>query len=93
MINTKLYFSYFYYIFGWILCTIIFLLYIQYSPGMGNIWYRNNEYFSPMGAVKVILFPLQNINMWKPNMLDINYFFWLVLTLVLIWIILYFIMI
>lgn len=43
---------------------------------MGNIWYRNNEYFSPMGAVNVILFPLQNGYMWAPNMWDINYFMW-----------------
>ena len=56
--------------------TIAFLLYIQFSPGMGNIWYRNNEYFSPMGAVNVILFPLQNGYMWAPNMWDINYFMW-----------------
>jgi len=59
--------------------TIAFLLYIQFSPGMGNIWYRNNEYFSPMGAVSVILFPLQNRDMWAPNMWDINYFIWVLI--------------
>lgn len=46
---------------------------------MGNIWYRNNEYFSIMGAVKVILFPLQNGDMWAPNMWDINYFIWVLI--------------
>lgn len=59
--------------------TIAFLLYIQFSPGMGNIWYRNNEYFSPMGAVSVILFPLQSTEMWNPSMWDINYFIWLLI--------------
>ena len=64
-------------IFGFILTTIIYLLYIQFSPGMGNIWYRNNEYFSPMGAVHVMVYPIYNQQMWYPNMWDINYFIWM----------------
>jgi hypothetical protein len=59
--------------------TLLFLLYIQYSPGMGNIWYRNNEYFSPMGALRVMVFPFQNVQMWYPTMWDINYIMWLLL--------------
>jgi len=59
--------------------TLLFLLYIQYSPGMGNIWYRNNEYFSPMGALRVMVFPFRNIQMWYPTMWDINYIMWLLL--------------
>ncbi len=59
--------------------TLLFLLYIQYSPGMGNIWYRNNEYFSPMGALHVMVFPFQNVQMWYPTMWDINYIMWLLL--------------
>jgi hypothetical protein len=59
--------------------TLLFLLYIQYSPGMGNIWYRNNEYFSPMGALRVMVFPFQNVQMWYPTMWDINYIIWLLL--------------
>lgn len=62
--------------------TLIFLLYIQYSPGMGNIWYRNNEYFSPMGAVNVMIFPFRNLQMWYPTMWDINYIMWLLLGIV-----------
>ncbi len=59
--------------------TLLFLLYIQYSPGMGNIWYRNNEYFSPMGALRVMVFPFQNVQMWYPTMWDINYIMWLLI--------------
>ena len=59
--------------------TLLFLLYIQYSPGMGNIWYRNNEYFSPMGALHVMVFPFQNVQMWYPTMWDINYIMWLLI--------------
>jgi len=72
-----------------LLTTIAFLLYIQFSPGMGNIWYRNNEYFSPMGAVNVILFPLQNEHMWVPSMWDINYFIWILIAGILNYIINY----
>lgn len=66
-----------YTIFGFILITLIYLLYIQFSPGMGNIWYRNNEYFSPMGAIRVMVYPFYNTQMWYPNMWDINYFIWI----------------
>jgi len=62
---------------GFIITTIIYLLYIQFSPGMGNIWYRNDEYFSPMGAVRVMIYPCYNVAMWYPNMWDINYFIWI----------------
>ncbi len=62
---------------SFIITTIIYLLYIQFSPGMGNIWYRNNEYFSPMGAVRVMVYPCYNAAMWYPNMWDINYFIWI----------------
>ena len=62
--------------------TVLFLLYIQYSPGMGNIWYRNNEYFSPMGAVNVMRFPFHNLQMWYPTMWDINYIMWLLLGII-----------
>lgn len=73
-------------LFHLVITTIAFLLYIQFSPGMGNIWYRNNEYFSPMGAVHVILFPLQNIQMWLPNMWDLNYIIWVAIAISVSWV-------
>tara|TARA_B100001989_G_C24415949_1_gene401502 strand:- start:547 stop:798 length:252 start_codon:yes stop_codon:yes gene_type:complete len=66
-------------IIGLIVLTIIYLLYIQYSPGMGNIWYRNNEYYSINGALKLILFPFYNIKMWYLEMWDLNYFVWIII--------------
>ena len=60
-----------------VLLLICYLLYVQFTPGMGNIWYRNNEYYSPMGAVKIILAPLQLYYMWYPSMWDINFFIWI----------------
>jgi len=56
---------------------ILYLLYIQFSPGMGNIWYRNNEYFSPMGAVNMTLSPLYLYYMWHPSMWDLNFVMWI----------------
>ena len=67
---------------GLFLLLLGYLFYIQFSPGMGNIWYRNNEYFSPMGAVNVMIFPFRNLQMWYPTMWDINYIMWLLLGIV-----------
>ena len=59
-----------------IFITVIYLLYVQFSPQMGNIWWRN-DYFSPMGAIKIIVYPLYEIKMWNMEFWDINYFIWL----------------
>ena len=63
---------------GFVILTIFYLLYIQFSPGMGNIWYRNNQYYCFMGAWEVMIFPLQNSAMWNVSMWDINYFVWMI---------------
>ena len=60
-----------------IVLTIIFLLYIQYSPTMGNIWMRDGH-FTPRGAVDVMLYPFREWQMWKPEMWIINYPLWVV---------------
>ena len=69
---------------GFVILTIFYLLYIQYSPGMGDIWYRNNEYYCFMGAWKVMIFPLQNTAMWNISMWDINYFIWVIFYVLII---------
>lgn len=69
---------------GFIIINIIYLLYIQFSPEMGEIWYRNNKYFCFNGAWKVIIFPLSNEKMWCFEMWDINYFIWLILYTILV---------
>ena len=50
---------------GFLLLTIVYLLYVQFSPGMGDIWYN------------VMIFPLQHSAMWNISMWDINYFVWI----------------
>ena len=69
---------------GFIIINIIYLLYIQFSPEMGEIWYRNNKYFCFNGAWKVIIFPLSNEKMWCFEMWDINYFIWIFLYIILV---------
>ena len=70
-------------ILGVIVLTVIFILYIQFSPTMGNIWWRNDK-FMPMGAVNVILYPFKNIQMWtKPEMWIINLPMWIIIFLIL----------
>ena len=63
----------------YIFVTILFLFYIQYSPKMGNIWYRNG-YFVPRGAINLMIYPLKEIKMWNPKLWDINYFMWIIIT-------------
>lgn len=62
--------------------TFLFLTYVQFSPSMGNIWYRN-EHFAPLGALKLMVYPFQNIEMWKPQLWDINYPLWLLFSMIL----------
>ena len=62
---------------GLFLLLLGYLFYIQFSPGMGNIWYRNGEYFSPLGAVNVILYPLYSVEMWRFEMWDLNFVLWI----------------
>ena len=66
-------------ILAYVLITFIFLLYIQFSPKMGNIWYRNG-YFVPRGAVNLMVYPLREAKMWNPKLWDINYFIWIIFT-------------
>lgn len=60
--------------------TLLYLLYIQFSTQMGNIWWRAGH-FTPMGAIYVILHPLKEIKMWNMEMWDINYFIWIIIGL------------
>lgn len=64
-----------------IFLTVLFLLYIQFSPQMGNIWWREG-YFTPMGAINVIIYPLREIKMWNMEMWDINYFIWIIIVVI-----------
>ena len=61
-----------------------FMVYIELSPNMGNVWYRynsdNKKYVSLSSLVNILAYPLYNINMWYPSSWDINYYIWLLIT-------------
>lgn len=60
---------------------ILFALYLQYSPSIGNIWIRPNHsgenVFCPRSLIDVILVTFHDSNFWRIDMLDLNFFFWL----------------
>jgi len=70
--------SFFQYTILIVLITLGFLLYIQLSPGMGQIWIRNGN-FMPMGAFNLMIYPFKNIRIWMPKVWDINYPMWIFL--------------
>lgn len=59
-----------------LLIILLYLIYVQFSPYIGNIWWRD-DYFSPMGAIKIMIYPLQEIYMWYPELWDMNVFIWI----------------
>ena len=67
-----------------LLSLIIFLIYLEFSPNLGNIWYRidstGNRKIMIKGAISVILYPFKNITLWYPNNWDLNYFIYLYFT-------------
>ena len=66
-----------------VLSTIAFLLYIQFSPSMGNIWIRDGH-FTPRGAIDVMMYPFRERQMWKPKMWVINYPCWIVCGIIVV---------
>ncbi len=64
---------------------IVFSLYVQYSPTMGNIWLRTNseneQVFCPMSLVELILSPLYRSYFWHYNLLPINFCMYLLVYL------------
>ena len=56
---------------------LIYLLYIEFSPGMGNIWWREKRLFLT-GAVSMLAEPLYNKTIWSPYLWDLNFVVWCV---------------
>jgi len=57
---------------------ILFLLYLELSPKLMNIWLRcdsnNMLKICPGGVLQMLYKPFQNIYFWKPKFWDINYY-------------------
>lgn len=69
---------------AWAGGTLGFLAYVQFSPSMGNIWYRCGR-FSPQSAVALMRHPFVDPLMWRPSMWTINYPLWLVAATAVAW--------
>ena len=71
---------------------IVFSLYVQYSPTMGNIWLRTNseneQVFCPMSLVELILSPLYRSYFWHYSLLPINFCVYL-LVYMLVYLVIY----
>ena len=53
-----------------------FVVYMEVSPRMGNIWWRDDR-VSVEGAIRCMVYPLSEWRMWRPDMWSGNWFIWL----------------
>jgi len=62
---------------GAFLSLFIFLLYIEFSPGMGGIlfrpWSDGKMHFNPLGALPMFQYPFREVHFWKPENWDLNF--------------------
>ena len=62
---------------NYLIATAVYILYIEYSPTMGNIWIRNGV-FAPYNIIRLMIAPLYDWNYWSyASMWMINYPLWL----------------
>lgn len=62
-----------------VIACVVFAMYLELSPGLGNIWYRHGR-FSPVGYIKCIVYPLQERQLWHYKHADLNIFYLILLT-------------
>jgi hypothetical protein len=65
---------------------IAYAIYIQFSPGMGNIWLRINDNgnytFQPINLFNIIKTSFTLI-LWKPELLDLNFIYFMTMATLL----------
>ena len=66
---------------GAAVATTGYLLHVQFSRGMGNIWWRAGR-LSPGGAWAVMMYALKERRMWAPEFWDLNYPLWVLVGIV-----------
>jgi len=74
-----------------IVATILFAIYVEISPGMGNIWYRLNsdgyKEIRIINLIHIMLAPLTNSFYWWPIYWDINFFvYWFIVYMMYLYI-------
>lgn len=62
---------------GILIGTIVYAIYIQFSPKLGNMWLRrdheNKIRFRPGNLFHMMIYPFKSIHFWRPSNLDLNY--------------------
>jgi hypothetical protein len=76
----------YFYIIWFFLNFILYALYIQFSPGMGNIWWRidqdGNYKFRPQNLLNMIYSSFTPI-FWNPELLDLNFIYFTLMSFLL----------
>ena len=60
---------------GTAVATAGYLVQVQFSKGMGNIWWRAGR-LSPAGAWAVMMYAFREPRMWRAEYWDLNYPIW-----------------
>lgn len=64
---------------NYLIITIIYIIYIELDPKMGNIWIRNGK-IAPYNIFRLMIAPLYDYNYWiYTDMWIINYPLWIIL--------------
>ena len=68
--------------------TFIWILYLEMNPKIRNIWLRPNSegayVFCPNSIISLMVAPLTNKHFWNIKLLDINYYTFLTINLLLL---------
>ena len=71
-----------------IFLTVIWILYLEINPKIRGIWLRPNSdgifVFCPSGIINLMKAPLTNKHLWNIKLLDINYYTFLIINLIII---------
>lgn len=72
----------------WLLVVfILWILYIQFSPKIGNVWIRPNskgkKSFAPKGILSLLTKPFTDKTFWYPTNWDLNIYVILILTTII----------
>lgn len=66
-----------------LLSLIIYLSYLELSPGLGNIWFRLNvdnvRVINIIGALNMIFYPIKDLSFWSIENWDLNFFIYYIL--------------
>jgi hypothetical protein len=70
-----------------IIVLILWVLYIEFAPRMGNIWLRpnskGNKTFRPSGILNLMIQPFTDLQYWYPRNWDLNIYAILIITTII----------